>query len=459
MQIGSSISVRFVAILLLILALGQGLGTFLYLRDTRASLISSLHARMQRTVTQAARVSAEPILNYNFALLDAYLTELLEDKDIRSVRLLDRSGGVIREKGLAQGGKAPFALSHPIDINSEVLGTVQLDYAVSTVQASMGRSLLLIPLYQGAMLLVVAVAVIALFGVYVRKPVNEINSAVQQLTAGDLSVSMVVRSDDEIGSIAKGVSSLVGRLSAAILEINAIAANVASGSKQLSASAQQIARGASDQAVAAEEALASTEEMAISIRCNSDHARQTEEISFKAAAEVREAGAAVTATKSAMREIAGKTSIIEELARQTNLLALNAAIEAARAGEHGRGFAVVASEVRKLAERSQLAAAEIGQLSAGSVAVAEEAGALLERLVPNIQKNAELVQQVSIANSEQSSGSEQISNAIQQLDHVIQLNAGAAEQLAATAEELSAQAEQLQRSVAFFRTDGSCISE
>ncbi|MEW5902539.1 MAG: methyl-accepting chemotaxis protein, partial [Acidobacteriota bacterium] len=189
-----------------------------------------------------------------------------------------------------------------------------------------------------------------------------------------------------------------------------------------------------------------------------DNASQTEKIALKAAKDAQEGGKAVTESVAAQKEIAGKISIIEEIARQTNLLALNAAIEAARAGEHGKGFAVVASEVRKLAERSQTAAGEISQLSASSVGVAEKAGEMLGKLVPDIQKTAELVQEISAASKEQDSGAEQINQSILQLDQVIQQNAGAAEELASTSEELSSQAEQLQSAVSFFKMDESGVS-
>jgi methyl-accepting chemotaxis protein len=178
----------------------------------------------------------------------------------------------------------------------------------------------------------------------------------------------------------------------------------------------------------------------------------------KSAQDALEGGKAVSETVTAMKDIAGKISIIEEIARQTNLLALNAAIEAARAGEHGKGFAVVASEVRKLAERSQKAAAEISELSATSVEVAERAGELLTRMVPDIQKTAELVQEISAASREQDTGAEQINKAIQQLDQVIQQNAGAAEEMSSTAEELASQAEQLQGTIAFFKIDEATVS-
>jgi methyl-accepting chemotaxis protein len=196
------------------------------------------------------------------------------------------------------------------------------------------------------------------------------------------------------------------------------------------------------------------EEMVSNIRQNADNAQQTEKIALKAAQDAQEGGKAVIETVAAMKEIANKISIIEEIARQTNLLALNAAIEAARAGEHGKGFAVVATEVRKLAERSQIAAGEINKLSGSSVEVAERAGEMLNRIVPDIQRTAELVSEINAASNEQNSGSEQINKAIQQLDKVIQQNASATEEMASTSEELSSQAERLMEVLEFFQIEG-----
>jgi methyl-accepting chemotaxis protein len=195
------------------------------------------------------------------------------------------------------------------------------------------------------------------------------------------------------------------------------------------------------------------EQMAASIQRNSENANQTDLLASKAARDTRESGEAVLRTVSSMREIAQKIAIIEEIARKTDLLALNAAVEAARAGEHGKGFAVVASEVRKLAERSQGAAAEISQLTASGVTIAESAGAMLTRLVPDINHTAELVQEIKATGAEQHTGASQVNKAIQQLDQVIQQNASAAEELASTAEELASQAEQLQHSISFFKME------
>jgi methyl-accepting chemotaxis protein len=191
--------------------------------------------------------------------------------------------------------------------------------------------------------------------------------------------------------------------------------------------------------------------MNATIRQNADNAQQTEKIALKSAIDATESGKAVTDAVTAMKLIAEKISIIEEIARQTNLLALNAAIEAARAGEHGKGFAVVAAEVRKLAERSQAAAAEISKLSGSSMEVAERAGQMLGKLVPDIQKTSELVQEISAASREQTSGADQINSAIQQLNQVIQRNAGAAEEMASTAQELSSQSEMLLSTMTFFK--------
>ncbi|MCP5092231.1 MAG: hypothetical protein GY949_15055, partial [Gammaproteobacteria bacterium] len=207
------------------------------------------------------------------------------------------------------------------------------------------------------------------------------------------------------------------------------------------------------QAASLEEISSAMEQMASNIRQSADNAGQTEQIAKKAASDAREGGEAVTQAVTAMKEIANKISIIEEISRQTNLLALNAAIEAARAGEHGKGFAVVASEVRKLAERSQTAAGEIGESSSTTVEVAEKAGQMLERLVPDIQKTAELVQEISTSTREQDTGAEEINRGLQELDQVVQQSAAASEEMAATSEQLNVQTSQLRQAMSFFKLD------
>ncbi len=278
---------------------------------------------------------------------------------------------------------------------------------------------------------------------------HRIAAGAREVAQGNLMVELKERSEND--ELMKALITMVKQLTAVVSEVKSAADNVAAGSLEMSSGAENLSQGASEQAAAAEQASSSIEEMTANIRQNADNAQQTEKIAVKSADDAKEGGKAVTETVAAMREIAGKITIIEEIARQTNMLALNAAIEAARAGEHGKGFAVVASEVRKLAERSQQAAREISELSASSVDVAERAGTMLARIVPDIQKTAELVQEINAASKEQDSGAGQINKAIQQLDQVIQQNASAAEEMASTAEELSSQAEQLQGAVAFFK--------
>jgi methyl-accepting chemotaxis protein len=285
------------------------------------------------------------------------------------------------------------------------------------------------------------------------RPLGNAVDVAGQIAKGDLTAQIEVESKDETGQLLAAMKNMVEKLKDVVAEVKSAADNVAAGSQQLSAGAQQMSQGATEQASAIEEVSSSMEEMVSNIRQTADNAQQTDKIAVKSAGDAEVGGRAVTDTVGAMKEIASKISIIEEISRQTNLLALNAAIEAARAGEHGKGFAVVASEVRKLAERSQTAAAEISQLSASSVEVAEKAGEMLGKLVPDIQKTAELVQEISAASNEQNSGAEQINKAIQQLDQVIQQNAGASEEMASTSEELSSQSEQLQSSIEFFRVD------
>ncbi|PLX97197.1 MAG: methyl-accepting chemotaxis protein [Desulfuromonas sp.] len=273
------------------------------------------------------------------------------------------------------------------------------------------------------------------------------------IAKGDLTVEVALASEkDQLGQALKTMTEVLNDI---VQQIVMATSNVASGSQSMSSASQELSQGATEQAASAEEASSSIEEMTANIRQNADNAHETERIANQSASDAQQGGDAVSSTVEAMKDIAGKIVIIEEIARQTNLLALNAAIEAARAGEHGKGFAVVAAEVRKLAERSQVAAAEINQVSVSSVDIAEAAGTMLANIVPNIQKTAELVQEIAAASKEQDAGAEQISGAIQQLDRVIQQNASATEEMASTAEELSGQSEQLQEMIAFFRVKNS----
>jgi methyl-accepting chemotaxis protein len=286
-------------------------------------------------------------------------------------------------------------------------------------------------------------------------PLNVAAEYVDRVAKGDIPARITDTYYGDFNDLMESLSTMVVKLKEVIVEVQSAADNVAGGGQQMSSTAQQMSQGATEQASSAEEVSSSMEQMAANIRQNTDNALQTEKIAVKSAVDAKEGGKAVIQTVAAMKEIATKISIIEEIARQTNLLALNAAIEAARAGEHGKGFAVVASEVRKLAERSQSAAGEISKLSTSSVAIAEQAGAMLNQMLPDIQRTAELVQEISASSREQDTGAEQINRAIQQLDQVIQQNASASEEMAATTEELSSQAEQLKTTISFFTLDNA----
>jgi len=279
---------------------------------------------------------------------------------------------------------------------------------------------------------------------------NDITAAAEEVANGNLTVELHDRSAQD--KLMQALAAMVGGLTRTVSDIRGIAGEVAAASQSISTASIQVSKGASAQAAAAEEASSSMEEMVSNIKQNADNASQTDKIANKSAKDAQESGKSVLEAVSAMKEIANKISIIEEIARQTNLLALNAAIEAARAGEHGKGFAVVAAEVRKLAERSQKAAAEINQLSSTTLRVSEKSGEMLDKLVPDIQRTAELVQEISAASKEQDTGAEQINKALQQLEKVIQQNASASEEMASTTEELTGQSDQLVSALGFFHT-------
>ena len=278
-----------------------------------------------------------------------------------------------------------------------------------------------------------------------------VNTAVK-ISEGDLTVAVKPQSEND--ALGRALDGMLRKLSQVIGEVRAGANALSSAATQLSSTSQSLSQGTSEQAASVEETTSSLEQMTASISKNADNSRQLEQSALKAARDGEESGKAVVDTVGAMKAIAEKISIIEEIAYQTNLLALNAAIEAARAGEHGKGFAVVATEVRKLAERSQTAAKEIGGLAASSVKVAERSGQLLIELVPAIRKSADTVQEVAAATAEQSAGIGQINRALTSVDQVTQRNASAAEELASTAEEMASQAESLEQLMAFFRVQG-----
>ena len=379
----------------------------------------------------------------------------------RLAKMLTQVGNIVKEGGNIRGGmlastdgkaNADAAIATSGDYITYLRKSMSEQAAEADQEASRAKMLMM-----GAVIvsLLVAVGSALWIALGISRALGRAVGLASAVAGGDLTQTAQVSSNDEVGDLVNSLNQMVEKLRQIVSDALTAADNVSAGSQQLSASAEQLSQGASEQASSAEEASSSMEEMAANVKQNAENASQTEKIAAQSAADAEASGAAVGRAVEAMQTIAGKITIVQEIARQTDLLALNAAVEAARAGEHGRGFAVVASEVRKLAERSQAAAAEIGQLSSETVKVAQDAGAMLAKLVPDIKKTAELVLEITVACREQDLGSAQINQAIQQLDQVGQQNAGASEQVSATSEELASQAEQLQSAIAFFRIDSA----
>lgn len=279
---------------------------------------------------------------------------------------------------------------------------------------------------------------------------NDVIRVLGALAQGDLTQKIT---DDYSGSFAQikdDTNATSAKLAEIINDVRSAADELSNAAEQVSATAQSLSQSSSEQASGVEQTSSSVVQMSASVKQNTENAKITDGIANRSANEAKETSKAVLQTIQAMRDIAGKIGIIDDIAYQTNMLALNAAIEAARAGEHGKGFAVVAAEVRKLAERSQIAAQEIGELAAGSVSISEKAGKLLTEMVPSIGKTSDLVQEITAASEEQSAGLNQISMAMEQLNSVTQQNASASEELAATSDVMSGQAEQLQTLMQFF---------
>jgi methyl-accepting chemotaxis protein len=359
------------------------------------------------------------------------------------------TGGFLQTFSPVELGRTGKTWSVLISVPSEVVmaEAARLDSSL----VSQSRSTITLQVIVGLAVLVASLGLMWLFTRQLVKPLKLASAYANKVAEGDFREDLNISIDDEVGVLIKSLNAMVGKLSAVVGDIKLSAMKVGSGSAELAKSSQMLSQGASNQASSLEQISASMEEMSANIKQNAENAQTTEKIAIKSATDAETGGDAVNKSVEAMKLIASKTIIIEEIARSTNMLALNASIEAARAGEYGKGFAVVAAEVGKLAERSQNEASEISKLSAESVTIAEQAGQTIQRIIPDIKRTAELVQEISAASNEQNSGAEQINRAILQLDQVVQQNASTSEETAGTAEQLSAQAEQMNGAISFFK--------
>lgn len=269
---------------------------------------------------------------------------------------------------------------------------------------------------------------------------------------GDLTVSVNINQNDEIGDLAKSLSNMANKLNEMVTSLTESSDYIMKASVEITQKSKDLANGANSQASSSEELASSMEEMTANIEQNSDYSKETEKISISAAKTSEEVDAAAKNSLTSIKSIAEKIGIINDIAFQTNILALNAAVEAARAGEHGKGFAVVAAEVRKLAERSKISAEEIEELSISSVKATEQAQALVSKVIPEIEKTAKLVQEITAASNEQNSGANQVNSALQSLNQITQQNAALFQSLADDAVNLSNQADVLNEFINYFKT-------
>jgi len=482
MKFRTSIQWKLMIIVISILTVLSVIGTLVIAGNERSTLRNALLDKGQSLAAYVAKLSWEPLLTNESTQLDAIVGDINKEEDVVYSVIKNESGAVLTSPGLSVNrtsaatqaalaglpegsalgdmiaaikGKLPVVeFTIPISMGERKIGTLTMGMSEKRIRAQTVKT-------TGFVVAVNMVMGLALGGVImiatrriIIDPLGNISAVSAKIAEGDLRQTVIATKADEVGELGLATNKMVGDLKGLIDKIRESADNNAVSSRMIAENSGDLSQSASEQASSVEQVSSSIEEMSATIKQNAANAQATEKIALKSAADARESGSAVTEAVTAMKSIAQKITIIEEIARQTNLLALNAAIEAARAGEHGRGFAVVAAEVRKLAERSQTAAGEIVGLSSSSVEVAERAGTMLAKLVPDIQKTAELVQEINASSKEQAGGVDQINSATQQVNTLVQRIAAAAEELATTSNVLNEQAEQLQDTVSFFKVDG-----
>lgn len=416
------------------------------IRDIKSSIRRGNQQQALRIYEERMIPSADKVFTY-FAVINSEAQ--------RAVSLFDEMSTVISEESVAAMENFMIDYENFKELNSE-LANNEVEKGDNLIARS--NSMVFSGLIIGIILaLILGFAITRMVTVGLSKGVI----IAENVANGDLTTKVdesLTGQKDEIGQLARAMQNMIEKLRDIIGSVTSGSNTIASASEQMSTTAQQMSQGGTEQASSAEEVSSSMEEMAANIQQNTDNAKQTEGIAEQAEKGIVDSSKASEQAVGAMRDIAEKITIIGEISRQTNILALNAAVEAARAGEHGKGFAVVAAEVRKLAERSQVAANEIDKLSKFGVEISEEAGQKLSAIVPEIQKTAQLVKEISAASIEQSSGADQVNSAIQQLNQVTQQNAAASEEMATNSEELASQADALLDMVAYFKIDKKAVS-
>ena len=483
-MIRQSVSAKFLGIVAAVCVVGILGSSVSIILKTKDVLRRSLISKGQGLAASVAGAAGDAVGNNDAVRLDAIVNNISKDREVLYC--------------VVQAGNGRFLTSSHASLNREseeirrispdtrgslgtvlgrlrtIAGVAEVEVPIEQAGISAGRVMIGmsdVVLRERMQMTVLFVFVVNIFtGLFVGgalyiasqrivvKPLVGLTGVATSIAEGDLSVVAGKGSGDEMGRLMNSMGSMTENLKNVVTDVRRAVGTVREESRQLAEGATRMTEGAGLQASSAEEASSSVEEMASIIKQNAENARQTEKIALESAKRASDGRRSVTNAVAAMQHIATKISVIEEISRQTNLLALNAAIEAARAGESGKGFAVVAGEVRKLAERSNTAAVEIGELATTSVEVAEFAGEMLERLVPDIQRTAEMVQEIATASSEQAIGVDQINSAIQQLNQVIQQNAIAAEEMSGAAGELEGEAVRLQQRIDFFRNGNASLS-